>query len=53
MFRKVFNDIDLKETKTGKSKWWFGTWNNPGPDWKAKVDSFGATYAASQLEQGE
>lgn len=43
----------ISDSKIAKGRWWFGTWNNPRADWKGIIDSFGATYACAQLEQGE
>lgn len=39
------------------SRWWIGTWNNPGLNWVTLMKTFyqttGATYLIAQLEQGE
>lgn len=44
-----------KQQKT--SRWWIGTWNNPGVAWVSVMKTFystiGATYVIAQLEKGE
>lgn len=47
-----------KTKKTQKtSRWWIGTWNNPGLGWVSLMKTFyttsGATYVIAQLERGE
>lgn len=49
---------EKKEKKPQKtSRWWIGTWNNPGVAWVTVMKTFytttGATYVIAQLEQGE
>lgn len=50
--------ISLKKKPQQKtSRWWIGTWNNPGLGWvtlmKTFYETMGATYVIAQLEKGE